>query len=739
VGIELPAELAELADLVDLSWPQADEEAMRVQARAWRDAAAGLNVLAGEADALAGLALAAMSGPAGDAARTYAARLVDPSSGSLSVAARDAGRAADRLEHAAEQIGAAKAEMIRRLVEAAKNYDVAQRLAPDGHPAALLGAGTALSGTAVNLATLADGLVRAVGPDGGAVPDVGPAVANPGAHGSHGQAGLLGAATGLPTSVVQTGLSIVDEPVVSGLGVAAAVADGAGIGVTPGGWESHADDPEPLPGEAPRLPTGGLRQSDEQLPVPADPVPGAGPLGTALPEVSAPGADPAGNRPQGDTPGGARPEGNESGDSTAGTPSLGVPVAVDGGTGPIALGHPAPGGASSAYGGLLGGHGFEDAPTPAAGVPLSPHIPGQTAAAGLTDASVLGGPAPAVQQPAVLPALQQPAVPPAPAAYGAAVVGGPAAAGPAVGQAPFGQAPFGASVAAVPAPGGVAGASAPPQGGHGAPWPRRPPGAPRWSPYIEAGPQQQAPPVAPPGAVRHERAGVVALFLVHMFPIGHMPVAADRPVRQLPPPCAEVDYAAGLRFPPHDHPNSALIDPGAALESLASGVRQPCAPPATVLPKPPAELVDGHEPLGGLPEREWERRYVVRSSNGHVEYAWPPGELYPEGGHADAEPVLLTEGSELDRFGDATGRVFAPAATPFERRSLPPTHLATGYRRYRVQRDLPMWQAVSASWFGQPGGGTRYRAIYSAAELVTLGYLADVTFQQLDRQEADAE
>jgi hypothetical protein len=213
---------------------------------------------------------------------------------------------------------------------------------------------------------------------------------------------------------------------------------------------------------------------------------------------------------------------------------------------------------------------------------------------------------------------------------------------------------------------------------------------------------------------------------VHMFPIGHLPVASDRPARQLPVPPAEVDYAPGLRFPPHDHPRADLIESLSALEKVQAGLRRLASPPAS----PPAAVLEDHDPRGGLPEWDWDRRFLVGLRAGVAEYAWPPGELYPEGGIGEGEPQVLVEGTLLDRFGDIRGRVFAPEGTPFAHRSLPPSARDAGYRRYRVLRDVPMWQALSAGWFGQPGGGVRYRAVYSADELVTLGYLADVTFEE---------
>lgn len=228
------------------------------------------------------------------------------------------------------------------------------------------------------------------------------------------------------------------------------------------------------------------------------------------------------------------------------------------------------------------------------------------------------------------------------------------------------------------------------------------------------------------GAPRQERESVVALFLVHMFPLGHLPVASDRPARQLPVPPPEVDYAPGLRFPPHDHPESARFDSSDALEKVRDGYARLPTPAG----EPPAELLAGHDELGGLHERDWDRRFLVGMRDGVPEYAWPPGELYPEGGHEAGEPELLGEGTMLDRFGDIGGRVFAPEGTSFAQRSLPPSWKDAGYRRYKVLREVPMWRAVSAPWFGQPGGGVRYRAVYSADELVTMGYLEDVTFEE---------
>jgi hypothetical protein len=122
----------------------------------------------------------------------------------------------------------------------------------------------------------------------------------------------------------------------------------------------------------------------------------------------------------------------------------------------------------------------------------------------------------------------------------------------------------------------------------------------------------------------------------------------------------------------------------------------------------------------------WVRRFVIGESPLGVEYAWPPPDLFPEGSEHPAEPVMLEAGTRLDRFGSPYGRVFAAGGTPFADRALPPGLLDAEYRRYKVARAVPMWRSVSAQWFGQLGGGTRYRAPLGADELVTLGYLAEV-------------
>ncbi|MBB3052878.1 hypothetical protein FHS23_003919 [Prauserella isguenensis] len=940
MGIELPAELADIAAEAGVSWPQADEDAMREQARSWRQAAGQLQGLARDADTVAGQALGSMSGEAVDAARQTWSGFIDPERGSLTRAAQGAGDAADRLDRAAEQIGRTKVELVRKLRDAAVQRDAAGTAADAGHPAALAGVDTVIQGTAANMRAITGGLADTVGVDGagpGVAPDVvtdrpGNAGALAGSGGGGG-GGLLGA-LGLPDvaeTTAATGESVLDEPGGGNTGLGSGGPGGGGLGDSvfedaSGLFGSGRDEGDPPGGQGS---PSGAGTSGPQAPLgPAEDVLGqgsgigsGGALGDAsdvLGDGAAPGgpggvlggggggagtAEPGRDLLDGveellggpDGPGHGGPGGPGASDGPGLPGGPGFPGEAGGeDTPPFGLGRPPlpggdalPGGepVSSGqpvppFGGGAGGTGpivLPDAPTPPGGIPVgspwgqpasggdAPTPPTGTSLSGFS-----GPPAPGALPPqagAVPPAAggqpggfgPQPAGPPVggPVAGGGAVPGGPVAGG---GAAPGGPVP--------PAAGPVGGAAQPGQYGQQNPYGRppagqqypgqqysgqqnpgqqnpgqgqhpygRPPAGQQYPPQPPAGQPPQArnaPPApgagpyapapggahqhaAPPppasqaqapqpqapalGSPRQERESVVALFLVHMFPIGHLPVASDRPARQLPVPEPEHGAPVVARFEPHDHPNSDLIEPDQAIDLLRQGARQPAPPPSAVLPCPPTAVRDGYDPLGGMHERDWDARFLATdggaaaedgtaedvtvveadgrdaratdstatdstdtdrngtddpvaddsvsaaeapaaaveslgsvplgsSAAGEVpEYVWPPADELPEGCSADGEPEVLPAGTMVDRFGTAHGRVFSADGTPFEQRSLPPSQLDAGYRRYRVLRDVPMWRGVSAGWFGQPGGGARYRAVYSAAELVSLGYLADATFE----------
>lgn len=242
-----------------------------------------------------------------------------------------------------------------------------------------------------------------------------------------------------------------------------------------------------------------------------------------------------------------------------------------------------------------------------------------------------------------------------------------------------------------------------------------------------------APPAATDGPPTRpgRRDEQVMAFYLHMFPIGHMPKVATRPARQLRAPASEADFASGLRFAPQDHPMAGMVEDAEALRRTRAGDVAPRPGSGVPFDHPDVQaLTADYEPLGDVSDRDWPRRFLVRPAdpaNGRqAEYNWPPSEMFPEGGLEPGEPWVVDEGAVLDRFGGPEGRVLAEAGTPFRFRCLPPEHLHRGYHRYRVLRALPVWRATAAPWFGQPGGGDRYRATYPVAELVAMGYLEEI-------------
>ncbi|MET1074727.1 MAG: TNT domain-containing protein, partial [Umezawaea sp.] len=213
---------------------------------------------------------------------------------------------------------------------------------------------------------------------------------------------------------------------------------------------------------------------------------------------------------------------------------------------------------------------------------------------------------------------------------------------------------------------------------------------------------------------------VVAFVYLHAFPRGSAPKASERPSEQTDPTAdaTEHEESDGLRFRPQDHPHADLVSTRSAQPRPAAAT---ALGPDHLVVRP---LVDGYDPQAGLHEREWDDKYVRRTEPfGHV---WPDPDTHPEGGYEASRPDVLPAGAELDRFGTDEGRVLTKLGTRYAARSLPPEHLAAGYRRYVVRQPLPVWRTISAPWFGQPGGGTRYRTTYPVADLVALGYLMEL-------------
>ncbi|RKT57524.1 glycohydrolase toxin TNT-related protein [Saccharothrix australiensis] len=952
MGIELPAELAEVAAKAGVAWPQADEDALRSSAAAWRDAGAKLGTLAGESDGSATKALAAMSGATGDAARGHWNAFTAPD-GRLDQVVRGCHAAADRLDHAARQVGAAKVEMVRELVDLAKNHDAATRAAAAGHPAALLGLDALVRAAAANVGHLASTLADAIRLDSGVEIGVGgnPVHANPGVHGPDGSGvpgegapgrgpgrsgegslvgdlldgllgggedgrsggglvgdllsgggpsgdgrggdgqggdgqggdgpgggssgagqdgegegqggrgdqsgegrsggrggGLLGAVLGggggdggggggglvggvvggvtdtvgavvdpvLDTAgdVVHGAVEAVDRTVEGAADVIApGRADhGPGHAPDPGQGSGHGQGHGPVhgPGSAPGHGNG-------PGPVGA-PVVGGGPVhvgpvvetvGRAADTVTSSAAAvldrpvlpvdahaPAPQQPIAPAPGANGPQ--VPGFGGSGGPGGGVPSGPVGGAGG-ALGAGAVGAGAStgapAQTGAVPGQSVPGQSVPGqsgAGQPGAAHqqATGQPSSGQQPQAAQQGGQRADQRGPGQLPlkepgqpggqpaqgnhsgqgnpsgqakdagqgapakdvaqAAKDAARPDAPAksrdelAFGVAVLPLGAGRDTVVRGGPGQGAPPAQGITGVPGPGGTAhgpgGAGQGPagagqglggtgQGFHGVVGTGGVPsrgvraaGSPfrSMSGVIGTGPGAVVPtelvgPPQRPARDARPTSEAAALLHLYMFPGGVLPPARSEPARQLPVPPGDRDFAPGLRFEPQGHPDGHLVD-----VSARERPRPRLGPPV----EPDPALTDGYDPQAGMHERDWDRRFLVRLDP--PEYAWPPAELFPEGGYEAGQPGVLAVGVELDRFGGPEGRVLSEAGTPFTNRSLPPAALAAGYHRYRVARELPVWFTLSAQWFGQTGGGVRYRTTHPVADLVALGHLEEI-------------
>ncbi|GGP70283.1 TNT domain-containing protein [Saccharothrix coeruleofusca] len=779
MGIELPAELAEVAARAGVVWPKADEDAMRASAAAWREAGTKLAALASESDGAAGAALRGATGATADAARRHWNAFVAPD-GHLSEVVRGCRAAADRLDHAAERIGAAKVELVRELVDLAKNTDAANTAAKAGHPTALLGLDTAVRGASVNAAHLTQRLAEAVRLDGevGAGHGQTPVSADPGARG-----GLLG---GLLGEVVAPVAGAVTAPV-------------AGV-VAPVVGEVVA----PLVGDVVAPVVGGVVTplvGDVVAPLVGDVVaPVVGEVvAPVVNEVVAPVVDDVIAPVVGEvvTP--------LVGDVVA--PVVGEVVApvVDEVVAPVAGEVVAPivGGVAAPAVTAPVTDAVAGAVAPAVN-PIAAPLVGDVAATGAVQPDVPARGADTVSQSAATllerpvlpteaaPPPAQPAQAPAASGQGGSSFGGPAFGGQGAAPASGGTTGAGAPPASAPAQAAQAaqaqqapGQRAEPRGGQplpkdpragqsigaalsGEPKPTQAGADPKavadaktghdakTGPDTKTGhdakpdrdlkPDREPVPSAAedsavavlPGAgglgavvptelvtatatpsataPAEPRDEPTALLLLSMFPGGTLPAPRRAPARQLPTPSDDRDFAAGLRFEPGGHPDGHLVDATARpLPRRAPGPGRDDI----------AHLVEGYDPQAGMHERDWDHRFLVRADP--PEYAWPPGELFPEGGYEQGQPGVLAPGTEVDRFGTPEGRVLSEAGTPFAARALPPALLTAGYRRYRVVRELPVWFTLSAPWFGQDGGGVRYRTTHPVVELVALGHLEELS------------
>lgn len=718
LGIELPVELRGVAERTGTHWPEADEDAMREAAGAWRRAAESLDGLAANSDASAGGALAAVEGEAGRAAGRHWRGFVEPDTGRLPTCARECRAAADRLDHAAEQVGATKVRIVRELVALAKQTDAAERAAAAGNPSAALRAESAVGTTAGNVTELNRGLVRAVDSASGVGVDSG---ASPGSGLSDEPAEgpvRVGSAEN-PASAVAPVADAVDSAV-----------DGAGPPSEPERLVGAEDEAAGPPGEAPGWsgePDGSGGRIAELL-SPHE-------SGAAPDEAGPPSHAPApGQTPDRELTGPVSPETLRRADGAAA-------AGPDAGTGPIPTVDPAASrdsdAASTAGTGGHGAGGERDPITSPQAVrqawapgPAAPPPPPPAQAGGVSPNPAPPPPPPAPPgqpglsgqpPPAAQPQRPGTAAPPPPAAPGAG-------AGRAVGQFDHAQ---GAPRPGPPArggyqPTGVAHPGAVPPAGR--------------APFAPGGGMSQQP-VQPPQPAQSPAEGrrplrdnqpesAVVAFVLHQFPLGHMPVAETRPSRQWSP-SGQPSERDTFTVPPQSHPRVDLVEEldgvGHARSRSSRAARFAVSEPDRTIP---GELLAGYEPLGtdeGVGEFEWERRYLVRgpTGDGTHAYDWPVRHGYQDNGAEQSGPEVLPPDTLLDRLGDEWGLVLAPAGTAFAHRSLPPEFRERSYRRYRVVRPLPVWLARAVAWFEQPGTGLRYRTTHPITELVALGFLVD--------------
>ncbi|WP_190821270.1 TNT domain-containing protein [Saccharopolyspora pogona] len=729
MGIELPAELQDVAARTGAKWPEADEDKMRESASAWRDAAKSIEALTSAADGTAQGALGAFDGEAAQAARRDWDKLV-ADDGVLPSSAKQCRAAADRLDHAAEQVGAAKVQLVRELVVLAKQTDAAEQAAAAGHPQALAALDSALNGAAANVAQVHNTLTSAVDLDSGVLVEP---------HGSQGLLSADGGALGAASSTVDAAVTHGAGAVSGAAGAVGETAHGAVDGV--GRVANETAD-------------GVGRVADETVGGAAE---GIGRTAHETVGGVAGGVGRAAHDTVGDV-GGAVEGVGRSAHGTVGGVAAGAHGAVEEvartagpwqgdaeHTGPVKVdpGGWAPGLADAGTGPIpVIGDSARSGWTPEGGDPASSTAPHAVHSAWAS---------PQAPQPPLPGAAAPPQgfAPPPPAAPGGHFVAQPGAPGaPPVSAAPPPAAAARPSMPPV-APRGPIAFGSPGSQAPQAPQPQtHKPQAPQpqtHQPQTHQ-PMQRAPlrplpapaqppaPVVPDAPQRPLRQGSrnadVVAFVLHQFPIGYMPVAASKASRQLPVPEAVEEDRPGLSFPPQDHPQSHLVDDSDALERARSAevyaAAQRDRAERSEPEQLPAELTEGHEPLGELSEPEWERRFLARVGE-RSEYAWPPAAEFPEGGVEPAEPVVLEPDTVLDCLSSGDGRSLFAAATPFAQRSLPASYDERDYRRYRVMRPLPVWQAVAAPWFAQPGGGKRYRATYSLIDLVGLGYLVELT------------
>lgn len=96
----------------------------------------------------------------------------------------------------------------------------------------------------------------------------------------------------------------------------------------------------------------------------------------------------------------------------------------------------------------------------------------------------------------------------------------------------------------------------------------------------------------------------------------------------------------------------------------------------------------------------------------HTNWFWPNGSqdgfVLDNANQAIKTKITLGSGTLLDRFGNEDTAYFAPFATPYAMRSLPPSSLNDPYAVYVVKQALEVYAGPIAPGFEQSGLGTQY-------------------------------
>ncbi|KAG9197307.1 hypothetical protein G6514_001867, partial [Epicoccum nigrum] len=123
----------------------------------------------------------------------------------------------------------------------------------------------------------------------------------------------------------------------------------------------------------------------------------------------------------------------------------------------------------------------------------------------------------------------------------------------------------------------------------------------------------------------------------------------------------------------------------------------------------PIALLEGYRRLGRLKPAEflatW-RTLVVENGKSQTRWKWPnasqEGFLLNQDGQPIAGTTMLGVGTLIDRFGHEDTTYFAPFATPYSMRSLPPSSLNDEYAVYAVKKSIAVVAGPIAPGFEQP-------------------------------------